>query len=267
MVQLRRSSAVVLLGLLLAVQAVPARADSEIVQFPVTSFLGETTMLSGRLMRPEGDGPFPALVLLHGGDGMSFEDPWAERFLLPRGYVLLEIDSLGPRGVTNVCGAGVWRKVSPKIRARDAHAGKDYLASLAFVDGERIAVMGWSHGAITVLSAVSNRAMNEPQRPHPFKAAIAFYPHCSLKLPRVDAPLLVLIGDADDWTPVTYCRQMELTGETPHDYQLIVYPGATHAFDWAESPGEYLGHRMIYDPAASVDAYRRVSEILKRYFE
>ena len=267
MVRLVRPIFAALLGFLLVVQAVPSRAESEVVQFPVTSYMGETIMLSARLMRPEGDGPFPAVVLLHGCNGMSFEDPWAERFLLPWGYVLLEIDSLGPRGVTNVCGAGVWRKVSPNIRSRDAHAGKDYLASLAFVDGERIAVMGWSHGGITVLAAVSNRAMNEPPRPHPFKAAIAFYPHCSLKLPRVDAPLLVLIGDADDWTPVSYCRQMELTGEAPHDYQLVVYPGATHAFDWAGAPGEYFGHKMIYDPAASVDAYRRVREILKRYVE
>ena len=89
--------------LLLAAQTDPARAESEIVQFPVTSFLGETTMLSGRLMRPEGDGPFPAVVLLHGCNGMSYDDTWAENFLLPWGYVLLEIDSFGPRGVNNVC--------------------------------------------------------------------------------------------------------------------------------------------------------------------
>ena len=87
--------------------------------------------------------------------------------------------------------------------------------------------MGWSHGGMTVFETVSNRAMNEPPRPRPFKAAIAFYPWCNLKLQRVDAPLLVLIGDADDWTPVTYCRQMELIGSAPHEYQLIVYPGAT----------------------------------------
>ena len=127
--------------------------------------------------------------------------------------------------------------------------------------------MGWSHGGMTVLLAVSNQARNEPLRTQPFKAAIAFYPWCSLELPRVDAPLLVLIGDADDWTPVTYCRQMEITGEAPYDYQLIVYPGATHAFDWAGATGEYFGHKLIYDPVASVDAYRRVREMLKRYLE
>ena len=79
--------------------------------------------------------------------------------------------------------------------------------------------------------------------------------------------MLVLIGDADDWTPVKYCRYMELTGESPHEYQLIVYPGATHSFDWVDSPGQYLGHKMIYDPAATEDSYARVRAFLERHLE
>ena len=265
-----RPAVIALLGLLLAVQSGPARADSETVHFPVTSFMGETIMLSARLMRPEGDGPFPAVVVLHGCSGMDFDHPWAENPLLPwgflhRDYVLLEIDSFGPRGIVSVCEGDDWIRANPSIRARDAHAGKDFLATLSHVDGDRIAVMGWSHGGMTVLAAVGNWGRNEPLRPDPFKVAIAFYPLCKLELPRVDAPLLVLIGDADDWTPAQYCRQMELTGETPHDYQLMIYPGATHSFDWVESPGEYLGHTMIYDPAATEDAYRRSREFLELY--
>ncbi len=262
-----RPIVIAVLALWLAVQAVPARADSEIVHFPVTDFMGETIMLRGMLMRPEGDGPFPAMVLLHGCDGMVYDSPWVENHLLPWGYVLLRVDSFGPRGIVSVCEGNDWLKASPLIRARDAHAGKDFLANLPYVDEDRIAVMGWSHGGMTVLEAVGNWARSEPLRPDPFEAAIAFYPYCKLKLPRVDAPLLVLIGDADDWTPAQYCRQMELTGEAPHDYQLIVYPGATHAFDWHESPGEFLGHKMIYDPAAYEDAYRRAREFLERYLK
>ena len=77
----------------------------------------------------------------------------------------------------------------------------------------------------------------------------------------------MLIGEADDWTPATYCRQMELTSESPYKYQLIVYPGATHSFDWADSPGEYLGHKMVYDPVATEDAYRRTREFLENHLE
>lgn len=272
MYRLAGSTVIAVLALWLAVQPASAGASDEVVSFPMTDFLGETTMLSARLLRPDGDGPFPAVVLLHGCSGMSYDYPWAEKAHLPwgflrRDYVLLEVDSFGPRGVVSVCEENVGFKAGPILRARDAHAGKDFLSSLPYVDDNRIAVMGWSHGGMTTLAAVSNRARNEPLRPAPFKAAIAFYPRCDFKLHRVDAPLLVLIGDADDWTHVEYCRQMELTGEVPHEYQLIVYPGATHSFDWVDSPGEYLGHKIIYDPAATEDAYRRTREFLERHLE
>lgn len=223
-------------------------------------------MLVGRLTHPQGEGPFPAVVLLHGCAGIEFEDPSPANTFLAWGFVTLAIDSFGPRGLANVCHGNNWLRASPMVRARDAHAGKDFLMTLPYVDADRVAVVGWSHGGMTVLAAVANWAMHEPLRPRPFKAAIAFYPFCKLKLPRVDAPLLVLIGDADDWTPVRYCRQMELTGETPHEYQLIVYPGASHAFDSPET-WEYLGHKGWHDPEATADAYKRSREFLAKHLD
>ncbi|MFP6744729.1 MAG: prolyl oligopeptidase family serine peptidase [Alphaproteobacteria bacterium] len=103
---------------------------------------------------------------------MTYDYPWAEEChlpwgFLPRDYVLLEIDSFGPRGIVSVCDSDSWSKASPQIPSRDAHAGKDYLASLPYVDDDRIAVLGWSHGGMTTLSAVSNRARNEPPRLDP----------------------------------------------------------------------------------------------------
>lgn len=245
--------------------------ESQIVEFPVTGYTGETITLTGKLTRSDSDGPFPALVLLHGCDGVEYDDPATvstENTFIARGYVVLLVDSFTPRGITGadgVCDGTDWLKGSPRVRAGDAHAGKDYLASLPYVDGERVAVIGWSHGGMTVLEAVKNIAINEPARPRPFKAAIAFYPNCPLKLRGLDAPLLVLIGDADDWTRAVYCKAMTLKGETKHEYELVVYPGATHAFDWENAPGEYLGHKLIYDPEATADAYKRVAEFLERH--
>lgn len=155
-----RPTVITILALWLAVQPVPASADSEIVRFPVTSFMGESIMLSGRLTRPEGDGPFPAVVLLHGCNGTDLDDPWVEQYWSSWGYVFLQIDSFGPRDITQVCEGNDQAKANPSIRARDAHAGKDFLANLPNVDGDRIAAMGWSHGGMTVLNAVSNRARN-----------------------------------------------------------------------------------------------------------
>jgi dienelactone hydrolase len=251
-----------IVAVLITAPANAANGENQFVEFPVTNFMGDTITLTGKLTQPEGDGPFPAVVLLHGCNGVEYDDG---TFMSSMGYVALQIDSFGPRGITNVCDGSDRFKAGPRVRARDAHAGKDYLASLPYVNGDRIAVIGWSHGGMTVLQAVGNKAINEPVRPRPFRAAIAFYPRCPLTLPRLDAPLLVLIGDADDWTLAEHCRLMTLEGDTTHEYQLIVYPGATHAFAWEVEPWEYLGHKGRYDPAATADAYKRVFEFLERH--
>ncbi len=260
--------AIVLLMPVLLVLGVPAagRADTaggEIVHFPGPSIAGVTAELAGRLAKPAGPGPFGALVLLHGCDGTDLASDRLVRTFGDWGYVLLELDSFGPRGVTEACTDYV--RVSPSVRAKDAHAAQAYLASLPFVDPDRIGVLGWSHGGITVLEAIANPYLNEPPRADPFAAAIAFYPFCSPKLVKPDAPLLLLIGDADDWTPAGRCTAMTLTGDALPDYRLVVYPGATHAFDWPEAPATYFGHHLRYDPRAAEDAYGRVREFLRMH--
>ena len=46
---------------------------------------GNPAMLTGILTKPEGKGPFPAAVLLHGGRGMQFSktlmEPWSNRLV------------------------------------------------------------------------------------------------------------------------------------------------------------------------------------------
>src|SRR5262245_12148599 len=61
--------------------------------------------LSGELYRPSGNGPFPAVVMLHGCNGRlqrAIEDAEGARFTA-LGYALLTVDSFGPRGVKQRC--------------------------------------------------------------------------------------------------------------------------------------------------------------------
>lgn len=259
----RLAPAPLLLAILIA--AAPAdAATSEIVRFPgPASRDGQPVELAGRLVTPEGAGPFAAVILLHGCDGMDQASDWVARDFGDWGYVFLELDSFGPRGVAEACTN--FLEVAPPTRARDAHAAQAYLRTLPFVDPARIGVLGWSHGGMAVLEAIANPYLNEPARADPFAAAVAFYPYCPLKLAKPDAPLIVLIGDDDDWTPVGRCTSMELKGEALPEYELVVYPGATHAFDWPAAPPSYFGYTLRYDPAAAEDAYRRVRDFLGRY--
>jgi len=216
----------------------PAAVD---VTFPDT--VG-TLQLSGQLYRPDGPGALPAVVALHGCGGMQpMHHRWA-RTLQQWGYVVLLVDSFSPRGTTNICGSGL--SVDPLyVRMPDAYAAQAYLAGQPFVDRTRIAVMGWSHGGATTLYAVDDIYLPRLNTV-PCKAAIAMYPGCLLRLLRMNAPLLILIGEADDWAPAARCQEMvrqsaQWGTKTACSVTLQVYPGAHHGFDGDLPLGSYAG--------------------------
>jgi dienelactone hydrolase len=119
---------------------------------------GKPTLLRGLLMKPEGIGPFPAIVALHGCNGLfkegalvAREAAWAQ-LLTSHGYVVLFPDSFEPRDVTTDCEGRVraWAE-----RSYDAYGALRYLQAQSFVIGERIGVIGWSHGGGTVIFAIA----------------------------------------------------------------------------------------------------------------
>src|SRR5437899_276283 len=109
-----------------------------------------------------------------------------------------------------------------------------------------------------------------------FAAAIAVYPGgCySLVNELVTRPLLVLMGDADDWTLPGPCVEMVATmRRRGADATIVLYPGAVHYFDVAgqprtylpdvgnrNKPGECCGATVGYDAAAFADEQRRIEE-------
>ncbi len=249
---------IVLIVIIVGVLALARPAASDTVFFDVGLESAQPATLSAELSAPEGTGRFPAVVMLHGCNGLwrPWGDLWAER-LVRWGYVAFQVDSFGPRGYPDgICSSFAALPPSsgallPWKRAADAHAAKDYLKGLPIVDKDRIAVMGMSHGGSATMSAVENTYFVKATRPDPFKAAIALYPGCDQQLYRLDAPLLILIGEADDWTFAFKCERMALVGPTDHTITLKVYPGATHAFDVNRPDREYLGHTIKFRPSAA----------------
>jgi dienelactone hydrolase len=202
-------------------------------------------------------------VLLHGCGGLTATyHGWAET-LRSWGYVALLVDSFGPRGETVVC--DTWRVDPLHARMPDAYAARSYLAAQPFVAPARIGLIGWSHGGITTLHAVDDVYLSRLGRDR-FRAAIAFYPGCLIRLVRLNAPLLILIGEEDDWTPAARCRRMEVETAPSHEFTLTIYPGAYHDFDRRDRDADvYLGHRLERHPEAAADAEQRVRRFLTRH--
>jgi dienelactone hydrolase len=101
------------------------------------------------------------------------------------------------------------------------------------VDVKRIGLLGWSNGGSTVLAATNARHRDVATAQVRPAFAIAFYPGCEADEKRgyePVAPLLILTGGADDWTPAAPCRTLARTSADPKP-EIEVYPGAYHDFD------------------------------------
>ena len=224
---------------------VAQRFDSSIVGAPESNEPAE-------LFKPDGPGPFAAIVVLPGCDGVGKHyREWAAR-LQSWGYVAMLVDSFRPRGVTTVCNHGML--VPPLVQAQDAFAAADYLRDLPYVDGDRLGVIGFSHGGWAVLKAVLE-STTQQDHSTPFAGAAAFYPGCV----KPDSPLvsdtLILIGESDDWTPAAACRRWyDEVEKGTHTVKIKVYPNALHGFDSARMPHSYAGHFVGRDADAAADA-------------
>ncbi len=98
----------------------------------------------------------------------------------------------------------------------------------------------------------------------PFRAAVAFSPYCD-PLVEPEAPLLILSGELDTWTPVNLCQRFVMMGGAGRDVVLKIYPGTYHAFDLEGNDWRKFGHIGRYDAGASRDAYERIRAFLAKH--
>ncbi len=218
-------------------------------------FLAQPTSgsLFNALYRPDGAGPFPAMVVLHTCGGLAqHELDWGNR-LKSWGYVAAVVDSFRPRGEKFICGN--WR-VTVDQMASDAFAALDRLRAMPFVDPDKIGVIGFSYGAAAAVRLTS-RGYDQAHHPDKsnFRAAVAYYVRCTVGqdgAPERDdnlrddlvTPLQLVLGEKDTDTPIATCTdkatQLVQTGK-PVETRVI--PGATHAFDNPANSGKGFSPR------------------------
>ena len=245
-----------------------ARSESSATVVEFESPLASPAPLQGYLRQPNGAGPSPAVVLLHGcsGNWGRLDERWGKR-IASWGYVTLAVDSFGPRGIKNTCGSG-----APIELALDAYRALNFLARQPFVDPARVAVLGFSQGGWLALTSIEH-GMIEQSSKNKFRAAVAFYPHCLGFKGDMTVPTLILIGELDDWTLAQECRNLvagrDDWGISRHrsegaPIRLIVYPDAHHAFDvpGLQTPIESFGHHLEYNKPAADQATEALREFL-----
>ncbi|MDO3434601.1 dienelactone hydrolase family protein [Rhizobium sp. CBN3] len=220
------------------------------------------TPLLGYLSRPPGDGPFPAVVLLHGCDHLrlSVKELWPKR-LVRWGYVVLVVDSFATRKLDDTC-----RSTLPE-RVFDAYGALNFLSKSSFVDINRVALMGFSAGATTTLDATKIDG-NEQLMERKFRVAIAYYPACDADRGDPTVPTLIMTGERDNWSRAERCqKRLARLSDSAPPVELNVYKGIYHNFDAPEFlvGRRVLGHIEKYDPDAAAKSMRSVYAFLRKY--
>lgn len=239
--------------------------------------------LHAQLYRPDGNGPFPAVIALHGCGGLAAgKDPVAPRYrdwaedLVKAGYAVLWPDSFGSREAGPQCQEKERKVLARRERVADVTAAHKWLLAQNWVARDRISLIGWAHGASTVLWAVRPQLAGRGKEPD-YRSAIAFYPECRISSRTgwsARVPTLLLIGGNDDIAAPSLCRQMVdgARGRTALT-RITVYPDAPHDFDRANLALRALdGHDPALpehghiggDAEARSDAQKQVAAWLAR---
>lgn len=252
----------------------PLKFSTEVKTLSVFSSLGNA------VFKPEGDGPFPSIVVTHSCGGVD-QPQLRERMkeLLEAGYLVLMLDSFKPRGQTE-CRNGV---ITGPLVWRDIVDALAHLHTLKEVDKSRIYQVGYSMGSISA-AALSSPSVNDYfKSAHRFRASVGWYGSCgsqptpSANVSHVlradtDRPVLLLMADADKETPIRpFCfpllEEMKAAGK-PVDWHI--YGGTTtHAWDvrsgytMTNGWGELVVN--TYDAKATEDATRRTLEFLRKH--
>jgi dienelactone hydrolase len=248
-------------------------AAAELVKFPsvATSFpqangsgsgaglSPEAAGIEGYLSKPKGEGPFPAVVVLHSCLGLRADRQSIAGALTRWGYVALFVDDFVTRGIRQTCAVDFPQALP------DAFGALEFITGLPYVDKARIAALGYSQGADTALQIAASPAAPALPGGAKFRAAVAFYPPCENQAnARLRLPTLILVGAADTVTPAAACEALVRRQSATADVRLLVYPGAAHVFDDPAFAGgkSFKGMWLQFDQQSAAKARGALHDFL-----
>src|SRR5260370_36297645 len=246
---MRLQSAIAVLTLFtlaFAADAAPTPSPSQ-VDIPLSSGI-----LHAQLYKPEGDGPFPVVIALHGCGGLAgHSEPgqprhrgWAEE-LLKAGNAVLLPDSYASRELGPRCRGKEHRILARRERVADIMASREWLVQQPWAARDRISLMGWANGASALLWAVRPQLPSRNIEPD-FRSAIAFYPNCRISSGlgwSARVPTLLLIGAKDDVrSPPAFRQRVHGARGRSALTRIVVYPSAYPDFDRAHFPLHAIGN-------------------------
>ncbi len=192
--------------------------------------------ISGRLYLPAGTEKVPAVIVYHGSGHVKNLGAWVSSLsekMNDVGIAVFAIDSYTMRGINST--SSDQSKLTKATRVVDAFSAMEALRKHNRIDPTKIGITGYSFGGIVSLLAV-DRKLSDPivGEGNGFAASLPVYPSCITTWQNptpTDAPVLILAGEADDYTWAKYC--VEYVGKMKnlgYKVDIKVYPNAHHGW-------------------------------------
>ena len=203
--------------------------------------LGTKVQLNAQLFRPAGARrPVPAIVMVPGSGGIGTHHLVQAAVLTHAGFAVLLIDPFRGRGIEDtVTDQG---RLSWAASTYDVVAATRFLRTQDGIDGSRIGAVGSSRGGTAVMMAAMRPLSDALFGPNAgLRAVLAGYPWCGSQFRKArlveGAALLLLSGDKDDWVSLQQCQDaVHALAVAGDDANIMIFPGARHAFDRADVP-------------------------------
>jgi carboxymethylenebutenolidase len=213
---------------------------------------GETT---GFLARPEGPGPFPALILIHEWWGLNDNIRDFAKQFAKEGYIALAVDLYDGRYADTPEEA---RALATEVRGdldgafANLNDAVEFLRERPDVDAASLASVGWCFGG----GWAYQMAVNDLGVASSVMYYGRFSPDDDLEMMKAD--ILGHFGEEDASIAVDDVREFEARLKTAGgDHQVFIYPNAGHAFANADN-------EAAYDAEAAALAWRRTLDFLTR---
>lgn len=245
----------------------------------VTFHAADGTAVYGCIRRPPGDGPFPAVIFIHGGFGNNREytrellDWSSVELLIQSGFVVLSTD---------------YRIDSKGKDIDDIVAAFEYVSKLSFVDKDKIIYFGDSHGSyLAMMTAIKTNPfaiihcwgvvsfaewydyisksktpayqqiagmLNESFGGSPDQVPEAYWQASILAhIDELKCPILIIHGEEDAEVPVAHAYKLaESLKRSKHEYELRIFKNEGHG---------------IRDPQARREMDEMVLGFLKKQLE
>jgi carboxymethylenebutenolidase len=223
-------------------------STGQAITFPASS----RPQLGGYLARPTGDGPFPALVVVHEAFGLNDDIRAITRRFAEAGYAALAVDLFSGRNMV-MCMfrlfGGMMTKSLDHAGIRDLRAALDWLGQQPAVDSGRLGAVGYClGGSLAIALSCADRRLK------------AIAPYYAMNPRPLDAvaracPVVGSYPERDFTTNAARALDDALDQHSiPHD--IKVYPGAKHSF--------FNGGRN-HNPAAAQDSWERVMGFFEQH--